>query len=184
MDCKTGIKYEVVNNRLMANALYQFCFIASVNVDVPKPMIEVLGKPILEYQIEAVRLINQSGYLDIVVTNQPVIARGEVSLEELGEIHCKMETLLGREGAYVDDIFSARTILIRGLMVNVLSTRLNVAGNGGSASDADHIVGELMKFFLLHREIGEEFSGRLVDVAAVWVGRFPQSSKGRFLLLL
>jgi D-glycero-D-manno-heptose 1,7-bisphosphate phosphatase len=54
---------------------------------------------------EAVRLINQSGYLAIVVTNQPVIARGEVSLEGLGEIHCKMETLLGRAGAYVDDIF-------------------------------------------------------------------------------
>ena len=54
---------------------------------------------------EAVKLINESGYLAIVVTNQPVIARGEVSLEELQEIHNKMETLLGQEGAYVDDIF-------------------------------------------------------------------------------
>ena len=54
---------------------------------------------------EAVRRINESGYLAIVVTNQPVIARGEVSEEELAEIHRKMETLLGNEGAYVDDIF-------------------------------------------------------------------------------
>lgn len=54
---------------------------------------------------EAVRRINQSGYLAIVVTNQPVIARGEVTWEELDEIHRKLETLLGREGAYVDDIF-------------------------------------------------------------------------------
>lgn len=54
---------------------------------------------------EAVRLINRSGYLAIIVTNQPVIARGEVSLEELSEIHNKLETLLGNEGAYVDDIF-------------------------------------------------------------------------------
>lgn len=54
---------------------------------------------------EAVRLINASGYLAIVVTNQPVIARGEVSVEELEEIHHKLETLLGNEGAYVDDIF-------------------------------------------------------------------------------
>ncbi len=54
---------------------------------------------------EAVRKINESGYLAIVVTNQPVIARGEVSLEELQEIHNKLETLLGREGAYLDDIF-------------------------------------------------------------------------------
>ena len=54
---------------------------------------------------KAIRLINQSGYLVIVVTNQPVIARGEVTWEELRRIHCKMETLLGREGAYLDDIF-------------------------------------------------------------------------------
>lgn len=40
-----------------------------------------------------------SGYLAIVVTNQPVIARGEVTFEELDNIHCKMETLLGKEGA-------------------------------------------------------------------------------------
>ena len=39
------------------------------------------------------------------MTNQPVIARGEVTWEELDEIHRKMETLLGQEGAYVDDIF-------------------------------------------------------------------------------
>ena len=54
---------------------------------------------------EAIRRINESGYLAIVVTNQPVIARGEVSLEGLEEIHNKMETLLGNEGAYLDDIF-------------------------------------------------------------------------------
>lgn len=54
---------------------------------------------------EAIRKINESGYLAIAVTNQPVIARGEVSFEELEEIHNKMETLLGKEGAYLDAIY-------------------------------------------------------------------------------
>ncbi|HEX2937575.1 MAG TPA: HAD-IIIA family hydrolase [Ruminiclostridium sp.] len=54
---------------------------------------------------QAIKLINQSGCLVIVVTNQPVIARGEVSLEGLQEIHNKMETLLGRDGAYLDAIY-------------------------------------------------------------------------------
>ena len=54
---------------------------------------------------EAIRQINESGYLAIVVTNQPVIARGEVSWEELNEIHKKMATLLGKKGAYVDGIY-------------------------------------------------------------------------------
>lgn len=54
---------------------------------------------------EAIRSINNSGYLAIVVTNQPVIARGEVTVAELAEIHNKMETLLGLEGAYLDAIY-------------------------------------------------------------------------------
>lgn len=40
-----------------------------------------------------------SGCLATVVTNQPVIARREVSFEEIEVIHNKMETLLGKEGA-------------------------------------------------------------------------------------
>lgn len=60
---------------------------------------------LIEGVSEAIRVINQSGYLAIVVTNQPVIARGEVSWDELNEIHRKMETLLGRDGAYIDGIY-------------------------------------------------------------------------------
>ncbi|ADY55818.1 histidinol-phosphate phosphatase family protein [Syntrophobotulus glycolicus DSM 8271] len=54
---------------------------------------------------DAIRKINDSGYLAIVVTNQPVIARGELSPEGLQEIHHKMETLLGRQGAYIDALY-------------------------------------------------------------------------------
>ncbi len=60
---------------------------------------------LIEGVSEAVKKINQSGYLAIVVTNQPVIARGEVTWEELNEIHKKMVTLLGRDGAYIDAIY-------------------------------------------------------------------------------
>ena len=54
---------------------------------------------------EAIKAINISGYLAVIVTNQPVIARGEVTYEELNEIHNKMETLLGNQGAYLDAIY-------------------------------------------------------------------------------
>lgn len=53
----------------------------------------------------AVKSFNDNGYLVIVITNQPVIARGEVTIEELNNIHNKMETLLGKDGAYVDAIY-------------------------------------------------------------------------------
>ncbi len=54
---------------------------------------------------EAIKQINKSGYLAIVVTNQPVIARGECSWEELRKIHEKLETELGKEGAFLDAIY-------------------------------------------------------------------------------
>lgn len=60
---------------------------------------------LIEGAAEAIKKINGSDYLCIVVTNQPVIARGETTVEQLDEIHKKMETLLGAKGAYVDDIY-------------------------------------------------------------------------------
>lgn len=53
---------------------------------------------------EAVRLINESGYLAIVVTNQPVVARGLCSIDDVKKIHRKLAVLLGEQGAYLDDI--------------------------------------------------------------------------------
>lgn len=57
-----------------------------------------------ECTIDAIRRINESGRLGIVITNQPVVARGLCDIEDVENIHRKLETLLGREGVFVDDI--------------------------------------------------------------------------------
>jgi D,D-heptose 1,7-bisphosphate phosphatase len=54
---------------------------------------------------DAIRLINKAGYLAIVVTNQPVIARNLCSIDELNLIHDTLETKLGKEGAYLNAIY-------------------------------------------------------------------------------
>ena len=54
---------------------------------------------------EAICQINAAGILAVVVTNQPVIARGELEESELKVIHNKMDTLLGRHGAYLDRLY-------------------------------------------------------------------------------
>ncbi|MBQ6381823.1 MAG: HAD-IIIA family hydrolase [Clostridia bacterium] len=53
---------------------------------------------------EALAAINQSDYLALVVTNQPVIARGDCTPETLERIHKRLYTLLGNQGCYVDDL--------------------------------------------------------------------------------
>ena len=55
--------------------------------------------------VDAIRKINQSGRLGIVITNQPVVARGLCEIEDVENIHKKMETLLGKEGVFLDDVF-------------------------------------------------------------------------------
>ncbi len=55
--------------------------------------------------VEAVRLINESGYLAIIVSNQSVIARGEASFAEVERMMERVGELLAEGGAHIDDWF-------------------------------------------------------------------------------
>lgn len=66
----------------------------------------------LEYKsAEAIKLINSSGYLAIAITNQPVVARGMCEVDDVENIHRKLEVLLGAQGAFLDDLAFVRIIL-------------------------------------------------------------------------
>ncbi len=71
--------------------------------------VDLLCKPsqieLISSASDAIKLINKSGYLAIIVTNQPVIARNLCSIDELNTIHNTLETLLGKEHAFVDAIY-------------------------------------------------------------------------------
>ncbi|MFA5162194.1 MAG: HAD-IIIA family hydrolase [Elusimicrobiales bacterium] len=54
---------------------------------------------------EAVSNINAAGFLAVVATNQPVVARSLCGIETVELIHRKMETLLGEKGAYLDAVY-------------------------------------------------------------------------------
>ena len=54
---------------------------------------------------EAIKILNDNNHKVIVITNQPVIARGLCTLEELSEIHEYIKTLLAKKGAKLDKIY-------------------------------------------------------------------------------
>jgi D,D-heptose 1,7-bisphosphate phosphatase len=54
---------------------------------------------------DAVRMINRAGLLAVGVTNQPVIARGDVTWPELHRIHATLDHLLGVGNAYLDRMY-------------------------------------------------------------------------------
>jgi len=53
----------------------------------------------------ALRALRQAGFMLVVVTNQPVIARGEASESDVAAIHRRLEWELGKSGAYLDGIY-------------------------------------------------------------------------------
>jgi D,D-heptose 1,7-bisphosphate phosphatase len=54
---------------------------------------------------KAIRLLNERGYLMIVVSNQPVVARGLCTIQEVNEINHYMEEMLKEQGAKIDRIY-------------------------------------------------------------------------------
>lgn len=54
---------------------------------------------------QAVRELNHHGWLAILVTNQPVVAKGFCTEADIAVIHNKLDTLLGREHAYLDRVY-------------------------------------------------------------------------------
>jgi histidinol-phosphate phosphatase family protein len=53
----------------------------------------------------ALRKLNQSHVLAVCCTNQPVVARGEVTEAELAAIHRHLEGMLGETGAWLDALY-------------------------------------------------------------------------------
>lgn len=60
---------------------------------------------LLDGVADAIKTINKSDFLSVVVTNQPMIAKGFVTFEEVENTHKKMETLLGEQNAYLNGIY-------------------------------------------------------------------------------
>lgn len=76
-------------------------------------------------------------YLDELVTRYPILERERDNIQETYEI---MEECYRNNG------------------------KMLLAGNGGSAADAEHIVGELMKGFVLARKPSEEFKKQMMEI--------------------
>lgn len=60
---------------------------------------------LLPFSAAAIKKINDSDYLSFLITNQPVVARNLCDISMIAQIHNKLETLLGRGGAYLNDIY-------------------------------------------------------------------------------
>ena len=80
----------------------------------------------------------------------------------MSDVAKHIDTLVDRYPALAelrDDIFAAYTVLEECFAAG---GKVLIAGNGGSAADAEHIVGELMKSFILPRRLDAEYCEKLI----------------------
>lgn len=76
----------------------------TINYD-PGNLAKIKDFRLLPKIAEAIKLINSSEYLAISISNQPMVAKGLLNIEDVKEINKKMETLLGKKGTKLDGIY-------------------------------------------------------------------------------
>lgn len=100
------IKNGVVNSRNTSNKRKAIFLDRDGTINIENGHIKNFKDfKLVEDSGDAIKMINKSHFLAICVTNQPVLARGECSLDELDMIHNKMESELGLLGSYLDHIY-------------------------------------------------------------------------------
>jgi D-sedoheptulose 7-phosphate isomerase len=100
---------------------------------------------------------------DISVTKERTPTLPPPQGEELGFVTTSLISRYPQLAPVKDAIASAYAILENSFENG---GKLLIAGNGGSAADAEHIVGELMKGFVKHRPVDREFAALLKQAAS------------------
>ena len=75
-----------------------------INKDLPTSVRTVEDFELLPGVGEAISRLNMAGHRVVVITNQAVVGRGDITQDDLGRIHEEMKYLLSLDGAHVDDI--------------------------------------------------------------------------------
>ncbi|NKI95075.1 HAD-IIIA family hydrolase [Rhizobacter sp. SG703] len=136
-DCGTPERLDKIerdiNNgtvdRLSARALRSAVFLdrdGTINREVDH-LRDAAQLELLPGAAEAIRRINRAGRLAVVVTNQPVLARGDLTEAGLDRIHAKLESLLGASGAFLDRIYVCPHHPERGFASEVPALKIDCA---------------------------------------------------------
>lgn len=75
-----------------------------INRDIPF-LSRIDDFKLLPHTATAIKTINKTDYLSIIITNQALMSMGKLSPEQLNKIHKKLESELGKKGAWIDFIF-------------------------------------------------------------------------------
>ena len=133
---------------------------------------------------DSIKKINQSGYLAIVVTNQPMIAKGFVTFEQVDEVHKQLETALGQEKAYIDDIYFCPHHPEKGFEGEIPELKIDCEcrkpkpGMLLKAAQDYHI--DLANSWMIGDRESDVKAGRAAGCKTILVGNIPSSEKADY----
>ncbi len=100
MGIPTGIKAVFLDRDGVCNPL---C--GADNLGNPESPLCFQDFRIFSYVGEAIRKINQMGFSVFIVTNQPAVAKGKMSITELEKMHTALEQTVLRKGGKIEKIY-------------------------------------------------------------------------------
>jgi D,D-heptose 1,7-bisphosphate phosphatase len=77
----------------------------TINVDGKGYISKIEDFELYPFAAEAIKILNEAGFLVFVVTNQSGVARGYYTFSDLDKLHSKLNNTLAEIGARIDDIF-------------------------------------------------------------------------------
>lgn len=98
---------DVKNKKLETNTKKRAVFLdrdGTINI-FKMPHSDKNSLELIDKAADAIKIFNDAGFACILVTNQPSISKGLITFDDLDEINQKLETLLGKSGAHLDDIY-------------------------------------------------------------------------------
>ena len=98
---------------------------------------------LLDGVAESVRRLNRAGLLAVGVTNQPVLARGDVTKTQMMAIQARLDVLLGEAGAYLDRLYLCPHHPDRGFPGEVYELKINCTCRKPESGLIDQAVREL-----------------------------------------
>ena len=60
---------------------------------------------LLPHAADGIRILNKLGFVVLVVSNQPIVARGRITEADVKELHEKLCARLARRGAHIDGVY-------------------------------------------------------------------------------
>ena len=121
----------------------------------------------------AIKRIRDKGYFCVCVTNQPVIARGDITVDQLNMIHQHLEYLLGLEGAYLDLIVYCPHHPDAGYLGEIKSLKINCdcrkPASGMFKMSSDYIKPDLKSSWMIGDSVVDVEAGLSFGVRTAYI---------------